>query len=179
MRPENLFPRRSRVRETDAREDLRRDVCEVRGVLEGRLRIPVPLDDDALGLVVVEVRVVLQRSSVLGPHELHRLSGQALVLVELAFGNPESSDTQGLTHCRPLTVSAPIPRRGTRLDRRHAAGHARLLDCLPDRADRAASLSSTHRRLAATSRRRRASDPFSWTSRGSSRLADPRARASR
>ena len=51
------------------------------------------LDDDTLGLVVVEVGVVLQRSSVLGPHDLHRLSGQALELVELAFVDLESGDT--------------------------------------------------------------------------------------
>jgi hypothetical protein len=44
-------------------------------------------------LVVVEVGVVLQRSSVLGPHDLHRLSGQALELVELAFVDLESGDT--------------------------------------------------------------------------------------
>jgi hypothetical protein len=50
--------------------DRRRYVGEVRRVLDGRLGIPVPLDDDALGLIVVEVGVVLQRSGVLGPHDL-------------------------------------------------------------------------------------------------------------
>ena len=63
-----------------------------------RLGVPVPLDDDALGLVVVEVGVVLQRSGVLGPHDLHGLSGQPLELLEFALVNPESSDTHQLTH---------------------------------------------------------------------------------
>jgi hypothetical protein len=55
--------------------------------------LAVPLDDDALGSVVVEIGVVLQRSGVLGPHDLPNLSGQALGLVELAFVKLESSDT--------------------------------------------------------------------------------------
>ena len=82
----------------DRRKDRPKQIAEVRGVLDGRLGVPVPLDDDALGLVVVEVGVVLQRSGVLGPHNLHRLSGQALELVELAFVELESSDTQELRH---------------------------------------------------------------------------------
>src|SRR6266508_4105811 len=86
------------VNHGDCREDRCRYVGEVRCVLHGRLGIPVPLDDDALGLVLVEVGVVLQRSGVLGPHGLHRPSGQALVLVELAFVELESSDTQELSH---------------------------------------------------------------------------------
>jgi hypothetical protein len=70
-------------------------------VVDGRLGVPLPLDDYALGLIVVEVGVVLQRSGVLGPHDLHRLSGQALELVELAFVELEPSDTQKLTHPLP------------------------------------------------------------------------------
>jgi hypothetical protein len=46
-----------------------------------------------------EVGVILQRSGVLGPHELHRLSGQALVFVDLALMDLEPSDTQKLTQC--------------------------------------------------------------------------------
>ena len=53
---------------------------------------------DALGLVVVEIRVVLQGAGILRPYDLHRLRGQALVLVDLALVDPESSDTQQLTH---------------------------------------------------------------------------------
>jgi hypothetical protein len=41
---------------------------------------------------------VLQRSGVLGPHHHHRLSGQALELVELAFVKLESSDTHEFIH---------------------------------------------------------------------------------
>jgi hypothetical protein len=61
-----------------------------------------PLEDHALGLVVVEVDVVLERSGVLGPHDLPGLSGQALELLELALVNLEPSDTLKLTHCSGL-----------------------------------------------------------------------------
>jgi hypothetical protein len=70
----------------------------VRSVLDERLGVPIPLEDDALGLIVVEVNVVLQRASVLRPHDLHALSGQALELLELALVKLESSDTHKLTH---------------------------------------------------------------------------------
>jgi hypothetical protein len=53
-------------------------------VLDERLGVPEPLEDDALGLIVVEVGVVLQRSDVLGPHDFHGLSGQAFEFLELA-----------------------------------------------------------------------------------------------
>ena len=71
----------------------------MRSVLDERLGVLVPLEDDALGLIVVEVNLVLQRSGVLGPHDLHGLSGQALELLELALVKLESSDTLKLTHC--------------------------------------------------------------------------------
>jgi hypothetical protein len=74
----------------------------VRGVLDECLGVPVPLEDDALGLIVVEVDVVLQGSGLLGPHDLHALSGQALELLELALVKLEPSDTQKLTHCSGL-----------------------------------------------------------------------------
>src|SRR5207249_8915450 len=66
--------------------------------LDGRRGVPVPLDDHALGLIVVEVGVELQRSAVLGPHDLHGLSGQALVLLDLALVELEASDAYNLTH---------------------------------------------------------------------------------
>jgi hypothetical protein len=78
----------------------------MRSVLDERLGVPVPLEDDALGLVVVEVNVVLQRSGVLGPHDLHALSGQALELLELALVKLESSDALKLTHCSGLQTFA-------------------------------------------------------------------------
>ena len=67
-------------------------------MLDERLGVPVPLVDDALGLIVVEVNVVLQRAGVLGPHDLHALSGQALELLELVLVKLESSDALKLTH---------------------------------------------------------------------------------
>src|SRR6266487_5404559 len=67
-------------------------VAKVLPVLDGRRGVPVPLDDHALGLVVVEVGLELQRSAVLGPHDLHGLNGQALVLLDLALVELEASD---------------------------------------------------------------------------------------
>jgi hypothetical protein len=86
------------VNHGDRRKDCPEEVAKVRGVLDGRLGVPVPLEDHALGLVVVEVDVVLKRSGVLRPHDLHGLSGQALELLELALAKLEASDTQKLTH---------------------------------------------------------------------------------
>jgi hypothetical protein len=65
----------------------------VRTVLDERLGVSVPLEDDALGLIVVDVDAVLQRAGVLGPHDLHASSGQALELLDLALVELGSSDT--------------------------------------------------------------------------------------
>jgi hypothetical protein len=78
----------------------------VLSVLDERLRVPVALKDDALGLIVVEENVVLQRAGVHGPHELHALSGQALELLELALVKREPTDTLKLTHCSGLQTPA-------------------------------------------------------------------------
>jgi hypothetical protein len=64
---------------------LRREkVAKVLSVLDEPLGVPVPLKDYALGQIVVEVDVVLQRACVPSPHDLHGLSGQTLELLELA-----------------------------------------------------------------------------------------------
>ncbi|MBI3579756.1 MAG: hypothetical protein HY089_10140 [Ignavibacteriales bacterium] len=47
-------------------------------------------------LIVVEVNVVLHRAGVVGSHDLHSLSGQTLVLFELAHVNLEPSNTHKL-----------------------------------------------------------------------------------
>jgi hypothetical protein len=75
-------------------------------VLDERLGVPESLEDDALGLIIVEVGVVLQRACVLGPHDLHGLSGQALELLDLALVKLESNDTLKLTHCSGLQILA-------------------------------------------------------------------------
>ena len=67
-------------------------------MLDGRLGVPVELQDDALGLIVVEVGVVSQRAGVLGLDYLHGPRGQPLELLELALVDLESSDTHELTH---------------------------------------------------------------------------------
>src|SRR5438093_12018336 len=103
-------------------------------MLDGRCGVPVPLDDHALGLIVVEVGVELQRSAVLGPHDLHGLSGQSLVLLDLALVELEASDAYNLTHgsglhsallgsSARLSGRTPIPRitTGRRLGNRPAA----------------------------------------------------------
>ena len=66
------------------------------------------LDDDALGLIVVDVGVVFQRSGLRGPHDLHRMRGQALEFIELAFVELESSDT----HLKPQGVPREAAPRG-------------------------------------------------------------------
>src|SRR5205807_236571 len=67
----------------------------------------LPLKDDALGLIVVEVDLVLQRPAVLGPRDLHGSSGQALEFLELTFVELEPIDPLELTrhdgHFRYLT----------------------------------------------------------------------------
>jgi hypothetical protein len=70
----------------------------VRSVLDERLGVPVPLEDDTLGLIVVEVDLVLQRAGVLGPRDLHALRGQALELLDVAVVERESSDALKFTH---------------------------------------------------------------------------------
>ena len=92
-------------------------------MLDERLRVPVPLEDDALGLIVVEVDLVSQRAGVLRPHDLHGLSGQALELLALALVKLESSDTLKLTHrsgLQTLALLAGIDALGWRAMRRIA-----------------------------------------------------------
>ena len=51
----------------DRGKDCPEEVAKVRSMLDGRLGVPVPLQDDALGLIFIEVGVVLQRAGVLRP----------------------------------------------------------------------------------------------------------------
>src|SRR5262249_42564775 len=111
------------------RKDCRPEFAKVRGVLEERLRVPVPLEDDALGLIVAEVDLVLQRPGVLGPYDLHGLSGQALELLELAVMKPEPTDPLKLTHFSCLrSLAAPgagaVVRRGVEVAPPGCAGRA-------------------------------------------------------
>src|SRR5450755_3854949 len=75
------------------RKDRLREVANVRAVLDDRLGVPVSLEDDALGLIVVEVDLVLQRSGVLGPRDVYGLRGQALKFLDLPLVKRESADT--------------------------------------------------------------------------------------
>src|SRR5260370_42059035 len=83
----------------------------MRSVLNKRLGVPVPLEDDALGLIGVEVNGVLQCARVLSPRDLHGLSGQALELLELALVKLESSDSLKLTHGSGLQTPALLTER--------------------------------------------------------------------
>ncbi len=69
----------------------------MRAVLDDRLGVPVSLVDDALGLIFVEVDLILQRSGVFGPHDVHGLRRQALELLDLPLVKLEPSDTFYLT----------------------------------------------------------------------------------
>src|SRR6202035_2403719 len=79
------------------RKDRLHEVANVCTMLDDRLGVPVSLVDDALGLIVIEVDLVLQRSGVLGPHDVHDLRGQALELLDLPLAKLEPSDTLYLT----------------------------------------------------------------------------------
>src|SRR5207237_9268813 len=79
----------------DDRRHARRDVLPV---LYLPVRVPEPLDDDGVRLVIVEVGVVLQRAGVLRAHDLHRLSRESLDLLDLALVKLEPHDPEELTH---------------------------------------------------------------------------------
>ncbi len=66
-------------------DDRLHEVREMLTMLDEGLGIAVPLEDDALRLIVVEVGLVLQRAGVLGPHDLQADSGQPLELVDRAL----------------------------------------------------------------------------------------------
>jgi hypothetical protein len=115
----------------DRGKDCPEEVAKVRSMLDGRLGVPIPLQDDALLLIVIQVDIVLQRAGVLSPHDLHGLSGQALELLDLALVKPEPSDTPKLTHCFASSLcesnstgrtAHPHPRRAGRRRRHRAYG---------------------------------------------------------
>jgi hypothetical protein len=108
------------------RKDCFHQVAEVRGVLDERLGVPVPLVDDALGLIVVEVDVVLQRSGVLDPHDVHTLSGQSLELLKLALVEPEPSDALKLAQPSGLRTFALLA--GVGRSQIHAERHVVTID---------------------------------------------------
>ena len=82
----------------DPIKDRCEQVTEIRGVLDRRLGVPVPLDEHAFRLIAVEVQVVRQRAGVLRPHDLPGLLGQAQLILALALAKLESCDTKKLTH---------------------------------------------------------------------------------
>jgi hypothetical protein len=69
----------------------------MRAVLDDRLGVPVSLVDDALGLIVVEVDLVLQRSGVFRSHDVDGLRGQALEFLDLSLVKLEPRNTLYLT----------------------------------------------------------------------------------
>ena len=91
----------------------------------------------ALGLIVAEVHLVLQRPGVLGPDDLHGLSGQALELLERArLVKLEPADALKLTHCSGLqscllsvVKRGPVRPRRDQADRlKDGEGRARRVD---------------------------------------------------
>src|SRR5436190_1581845 len=85
-------------------------VGEVLAVLDQRVGVAEPFDDDALRLVVVEVGVVLWRPGVLGADDLHALHGQALERLDVAVLELEPDDCVKLSRshgCSPPYRAAP------------------------------------------------------------------------
>ena len=64
----------------------------VLAVQDQRVGVAEPLEDDGLGLVVVEVGVVLQRADILGTHNLQALGGETLELIDHAGVEREPND---------------------------------------------------------------------------------------
>src|SRR5262245_29230200 len=54
----------------------------VLAVQDQRVGVTEPFEDDRLGLVVVEVRVVLQRADIFGTHDLETFGGKTLELLD-------------------------------------------------------------------------------------------------
>src|SRR3989304_5091577 len=67
-------------------------------VVEQRLRVTVSLKGQTLGVVVVEVHLVLQCSSVFGPHQFDAFRCDTLERVKLARMDLESSDRLKFAH---------------------------------------------------------------------------------
>src|SRR6476660_3935449 len=100
-------------------------VAEIRGVLHRGLGVPVPLDDHAFGLIVVEEQVVLEGAGVLRLHDRIGLLGQAQVLLALALAKLESCDTKKLTHgtASRFALSSPRSARCSGSSGRRSSGH--------------------------------------------------------
>jgi hypothetical protein len=77
-------------------------VAQMGCVLHHGRGVPIPLEHDGLGLIVVEVDLVLQGTRVLGPRDLHGLCGHALELLELAVVELDTPYTLYLTHASDL-----------------------------------------------------------------------------
>jgi hypothetical protein len=75
-------------------------MTNVLSVLHQRRGILVPLNHDALRLILVEVDVVLQRAGVHGPRDIHGLRGQPLEFLKLALMELDPADTEKFTHER-------------------------------------------------------------------------------
>lgn len=77
-------------------------------MLYERLRVAVSLDDDALGLIFINIDVVLQRSDIFGPYDLPGFNRQALELLEFALMKFEPSDAQEFTRCLRLPQTSSL-----------------------------------------------------------------------
>ena len=86
------------VNDLNGCKDVGEQMAEIRGMRHRCLGVPVPLDDHALGLIVVQVQVVLEGARVLRRHDRVGLLRQAQVLLALALVELEARDTKELTH---------------------------------------------------------------------------------
>lgn len=79
-------------------EDRLSDAAKVRPVLGEGVKVLLTLEDDALGLIFVEISLVLQRPGVLGSHDVHALRRETFELLKGVFVKLEPSDPLKLTH---------------------------------------------------------------------------------
>src|SRR6185437_5083710 len=77
------------------------EMADVGEVLQRRVGVSIPLEDDRLALIVVEEHLVLKGAWVSGPHDLHGFLRQAFPLVKLAGTDPDACDPLDLLHQRP------------------------------------------------------------------------------
>ena len=79
-------------------------VPQILEMIQEGLLVAVPLEDETLGVVAVEVQLVLQSPGVLSAHQVRAFRGETLKLVKLAIMDFESSHTLKFAHCSYLLL---------------------------------------------------------------------------
>ena len=71
-------------------------------MLQHGLHVTISLEDEALGLIFVEVQLILERSGVFRSNHLHTLRRNTLELLKLAIMDLQSGYAPDLIHWFPL-----------------------------------------------------------------------------